>query len=106
MIRKAFSMKVKPGKIDEYEKSHNPIWGELYEILKAHGVYNYSIFYHNENDMLFGYLEIENELMFNSMANEKKCREWWSYMKNFLVSDSEDSPKAREKELREVFHID
>jgi L-rhamnose mutarotase len=56
--------------------------------------------------MLFGYLEIENELMFNSMANEKKCQEWWSYMKNFLVSDSEDSPKAREKELREVFHID
>ena len=55
----AFLMEVKPGKIDEYEKSHNPVWPELQEI-----------------------------------------------MKDFIVSDSVDAPKAKEDEMRQVFHMD
>ena len=41
MIRKAFLMEVKPGMIDGYEKSHNSIWPELHEVVKAHEAHNY-----------------------------------------------------------------
>jgi L-rhamnose mutarotase len=40
MIRKAFVMKVAPGRDEEYRRRHNPIWTELKEVLKAHGVSN------------------------------------------------------------------
>ncbi len=35
MIRKAFLMAVQPGKHGEYERRHNPIWPELFEILDS-----------------------------------------------------------------------
>jgi len=106
MIRKAFLMEVKPGKIDEYEKSHNPIWPELHEIFKKHGVHNFSTYLHEPTRQLFGYVEIEDEARWNAIAKTETCRKWWLYMKKFLVSNSLDSPKAKEDELREIFHID
>ena len=106
MIRKAFCMEVKPGKIDEYEKSHNPISPELHAILKNHGIRNYSIYHHKTSNTLFGYMEIEDEAKFNAIAQTDTCRKWWRHMKKFLVSDSKDNVKAREDELREVFHME
>ena len=106
MIRKAFLSEVKPGKEAEYERRHNPIWSELQEIFRTHGVHNYSIFLHGKTRQLFGYVEIESEERWNSIADTVVCQKWWGEMKELLVSDSEDSPKAREEELREVFHIE
>jgi len=106
MIRKAFLMEVQPGKAASYEKTHNPIWPELQEIFKKQGVCNYSIFLHEPTRQLFGYVEIEDEARWNAIAETAVCRKWWKYMKNFLVSASPDSPKAKEEELREIFHMD
>jgi L-rhamnose mutarotase len=53
MIRKAFVMSVNAGAEDEYERCHNPIWPELEQILKAHGVSNYSIFLNPDTRQLF-----------------------------------------------------
>ena len=106
MLRKAFLMEVKPGEISEYEKTHNPIWRELHGVLKSHGVCNYSIFYHEKTNQLFGYLEVEDEKRFRKIGESEVCRKWWLYMKNFLVSGSEEDQKAKEEELREIFHID
>jgi L-rhamnose mutarotase len=61
MIRKAFLMKVNEDCEREYEARHNPIWLELEETLKAHGVLNYSIFIDSETRHLFAYAEIEDE---------------------------------------------
>ena len=61
MIRKAFLMTLKPGHQDEYEKRHNPIWPDLQNVLKKHGVTNYSIFLYRDADLLFAYAEIESE---------------------------------------------
>lgn len=105
MLRKAFLMKVKPGRIAEYEKRHNPIWPELHQLLKDHGVHNYSIFYHEGTSQLFGYAEIEEEAKLAELGNNEICRKWWFEMKEYLVSESEDSPKAVEEPMREVFHI-
>lgn len=61
MIRKAFKMKIYPDKIGEYTKRHNPIWKELYDVLKSSGVHNYSIYFDPQTNNLFGYAEIESE---------------------------------------------
>jgi len=106
MIRKGFLMQVKDGMIEEYEKTHNPIWPELQEALKKHGISNYTIFHDAKTNLMFGYAEIDNEADFKELANLEICHKWWKRMKKYLVSDSEDAPKAREDEMREVFHMD
>lgn len=104
MIRKAFVMSVNPGHQDEYEKRHSPIWPELEEVLKAHGVSNYSIFWHAETDQLFAYAEIASEGQWSSIAEEEICQKWWRYMGDIMPSNPDNSPVSID--LREVFHID
>ena len=106
MIRKAFLMEVQAGKISAYEKSHNPIWPELQAVLKRHGLRNYSIFHDADTNLMSGYVEIEDEAQFKKLADNPVCHKWWRYMQNFLVSDDPSAGKAREKTLREVFHLD
>lgn len=104
MIRKAFVMSVNAGQEVEYERRHRPIWPELEQTLKAHGVHNYSIFLHPETRQLFGVVEIENEARWNAIAQTPICRKWWTHMKDLMPSNPDHSPKSLE--LREVFHID
>ena len=78
----------------------------MHDVLKEHGISNYSIFIHPETNQLFGYLEIEDEGKLKKISQNEVCHKWWLYMKEFLVSDSENSIKAKEEEMREIFHID
>ncbi len=104
MIRKAFLMTLKPGNEEEYERRHNPIWPELQEVLKAHGVHNYSIFMERATGRLFAYAEIESEELWQQIAETEPCRRWWSYMKELMHTNPDDSPVSFE--LDEVFHLD
>ena len=104
MIRKSFLMTLKPGAWIEYEKRHNPIWPELQEVLKNHGVHNYSIFLdRNSNRRLFAYAEIESDEMWGRIADTDVCRRWWSHMKELMLTNPDDSPVA--VTLDEVFHL-
>lgn len=104
MIRKAFLMTLKPGSREEYERRHNPIWPELQEVLKRHGVHNYSIFLERESDKLFAYAEIESEAKWQQVAETESCRRWWSYMKDLMLTNEDDSPVSIA--LAELFHLD
>ena len=104
MIRKGFVMSVSPGKAEEYYRRHNPIWPELEATLKAHGVSNYSIFLHAETHQLFAYAEIADEQEWRAIAKTEICRKWWSYMKDIMPSNPDNSPVATD--LKEIFHIE
>jgi len=104
MIRKAFLMTLKSGNQDEYERRHKPIWAELQEVLKSHGVSNYSIFLNRTTEQLFAYAEIESEELWNQIAETEVCQRWWAYMKDLMLTNPDDSPVA--VTLDEVFHID
>jgi L-rhamnose mutarotase len=104
MIRKAFLMSINPGSRDEYERRHNPIWDDLREVLKSHGVHNYSIYLDEEANKLFAYAEIESETQWQAIAKTDACRRWWAFMKDIMPSNADDSPVSRE--LSEVFHLD
>ena len=104
MIRKAFVISVFEGKEAEYEKRHNPIWTDLEQTLKAHGVHNYSIFLHPETRQLFGYVEIEDEERWNAIAQTESCKRWWKYMSDVMPANPDSSPVSLD--LKEVFHLD
>ncbi len=104
MIRKAFVMSVNEGCEAEYEKRHRPIWPELEQTLKDHGVHNYSIFLHPETKQLFAYAEIEDEQRWEAIAQTEICQKWWVHMGDVMPSNKDHSPVATD--LREVFHID
>jgi L-rhamnose mutarotase len=103
MIRKAFVTTIDPEQHEEYERRHRPIWKELEETLKAHGVLNYSIFLLAETSQIFGYVEFESIEKWESVAETEVCRRWWQFMADIMPSNPDHSPKWIE--LKEVFHI-
>ncbi|NLB56273.1 MAG: L-rhamnose mutarotase [Lentisphaerae bacterium] len=104
MIRIASVMTVNPDKHAEYEQRHNPIWKDLEEVLKSHGVHNYSIFLNKKNNQLFAYVEVEDEDRWNAISNTDACKRWWAYMKDIMPSNPDNSPIS--EPLVEVFHLD
>jgi L-rhamnose mutarotase len=104
MIRKGFVMSVNAGAEAEYERRHRPIWRELEDVLKAHGVHQYSIFLHPETRQLFGYAEIEDEARWAAIAQTPECRRWWKYMREVMPANPDDSPVA--SDLKEIFHLE
>ena len=104
MIRKAFVMSVHPGAEAEYARRHQPIWPELSDVLRAHGVHNYSIFLHPVTHQLFGYVEIEDEARWAAIAQTDVCRRWWKHMTEVMPANPDNSPVSAE--LKEVFHLD
>lgn len=103
MIRKAFRMSVHADCHDEYARRHQPIWRELEETLRAHGVQDYSIFLDPQTSDLFAYAVIDSEERWAAIAATDVCRRWWQHMRDLMPANPDDSPVARD--LREVFHI-
>jgi L-rhamnose mutarotase len=102
-MRKAFRMSVHPGREAEYERRHNPIWPELEQVLRSHGVRSYSIFVDPATNDLFAHAEIDSEERWQAIAETEVCRRWWRHMQELMPSHPDASPQSRE--LREVFHL-
>ena len=103
MIRKAFRMAVHPGQQGEYARRHQPIWPELEETLRAHGVQTYSIFLDESTNELFACVEFESEARWKAVAQTAVCRRWWKHMREIMPSQADDRPASQE--LKEVFHL-
>lgn len=103
MIRKAFVMSVNAGYEAEYAHRHQPIWQELADTLRAHGVHNYSIHLHAETLQLFAYAEIEDEARWTAIASTEVCQRWWKHMAALMPANPDSSPKSTA--LKEVFYL-
>lgn len=97
-------MSAHAGQHAEYERRHRPIWAELEAVLLAHGVGTYSIYLDDTTGDLFGYVEVEDEARWASVADTEVCRRWWQHMKDLMPSHADGRPISRD--LREVFHIE
>jgi L-rhamnose mutarotase len=104
MLRKAFRMSVHRGHEAEYERRHRPVWRELEETLRLHGVHRYSIFLDEPTGDLFAYVELECEERWRALASTDVCRRWWRHMRELMPTNPDASPVSRD--LREVFHIE
>ncbi len=104
MLRIGFRMSVRQGAEQEYEARHNPIWPELEQVLKRHGVQNYSIFLDPTTGDLFGYAEVTSREEWDAIAQTPECQKWWAHMSDLMPTESDNRPVS--KELREVFNLD
>lgn len=103
MIRKASVMNVYKDQYAEYKKRHDQLWPEMKEMLKAHGVSNYSIFLLEETGQLFAYLRVEDEEVYARVSQTDICRKWWAYMEPLMETNDDNSPVA--VDLEEVFYL-
>lgn len=104
MIRDAGIMKLLPGAAEEYKKRHYEIWPELVESIKSHGGKNYSIFFKEETNELFSYLEIDDLDTWNKRAGDSITKKWWDYMADLMEVNPDNSPVFIP--ITEVFHLD
>jgi len=103
MICKAFVMEVLAGCEEEYERRHDPIWPELEQVLREHGVKTYAIYLHPTTRQLFGYAEVESEQRWAAIAATPICRRWWTWMKELMPTNPDHSPVTTP--LKEVFRL-
>jgi L-rhamnose mutarotase len=96
-------MRVDLEHVEEYRRRHDPIWPELEEALRAHGVHRYFIFLDDRTGDLFAYAEIESEDRWQAVAATDVCQRWWQSMKALMPSNPDGSPISRD--LREVFAL-
>lgn len=104
MIRKGFKMFLNPGMEKEYEKRHKELWPEMKDMIHAHGGHNYSIYLDESTNVLFGYLEIEDEELWKKSAETAINRKWWDYMADIMETNEDNSPVSID--LTAVFHLD
>ena len=104
MIRKGFKMKLNPGRADEYARRHAALWPEMADMIREFGGHNYSIFLDEETNVLYGYIELEDEARWSASADTAICRKWWDYMADIMDVNPDNSPVS--VDLRPVFHLD
>ena len=102
MEKYAWKATVIDGKLDEYIKRHNEIWPEMFEVLGAAGIKNYTIW--NVGNELFGYYECEKGVEYAArIQNESPVVERWNeYMKDVMIMEK-DPVTGAQPQLRRVF---
>lgn len=103
MQRKAFKFKLNAGQKEEYKKRHDELWPELESLLKSAGIQDYSIFFDESTNSLFGVLNIENSENLDDLPNHPIMKKWWDYMADIMEVNPNNSPKSID--LEEVFYL-
>ncbi|SCD19752.1 L-rhamnose mutarotase [Proteiniphilum saccharofermentans] len=104
MKRDAFKMFLKKGCEVEYEKRHNEIWPELALLLHESGVYDYSIFWDKDTNILFGVQKVKGDASSQDLGDNPIVQKWWAYMADIMETNPDNSPVSIP--LKEVFHMD
>ena len=104
MNRTAFVMSVNEGCEQAYERHHNRSGQQMLEMLKTHGLHNYSIFLHPQTRQLFAVVEYEDRAMMDSIADEPIAKKWYAHMKDLMATNPDNSPAMIP--MKEVFRMD
>lgn len=104
MIRKGAIMKLHAGMEEEYKKRHDALWQELIDAIHRDGGKNYTIFHDPETNLLFEYIEIEDEAVWAARGGDEITQRWWDYMADVMETNPDNSPKSRP--IDEMFHLD
>ena len=101
MIRRAFTMRLKPGTLDEYRRLHEEGWPELVHEIKQSGILSLAIF---ENyPVLFVFSEIRDEAAWDILWKSDVHRRWAEVMRPLLELREDGIIDANE--LNEVYFL-
>ena len=102
-MRRAFKMQLHRGFEDEYRKRHDNLWPELKDLLKKHGVSEYSIYLDKDTNTLFGVMHVEDPAQLENMPEHPVMKKWWAYMRDIMDTNPDNSPASIP--LKEVFYL-
>lgn len=102
-LRRASVMRVHADAHEEYRRRHDALWPEMRAVLEGHGVLAYSIFLDPGRSLLFAYVEFTSQEQWDAIARTEVCRRWWTYMRDIMEANPDDSPIS--EELSEVFRF-
>ena len=74
------------------------------DAIHEHGGSNYSIYWDKDTNILFGYIEIEDEELWAKQADTAINRKWWDFMASVMETNADNSPVS--VDLHEMFHLD
>ncbi len=101
MIRRAFTMRLKPNALAEYKEYHDNIWPELVAEIERAGIASITTF---QRDLdLFLVSEIADETAWDKLWNSEVHKRWAEVMQPLMHLREDGIVDAGE--LNEVFHI-
>ncbi|MFV0393188.1 MAG: L-rhamnose mutarotase [Coprobacillaceae bacterium] len=98
-MKRAFKMKLNEGQIEEYKNRHNQVYPELVEQFKLAGVSTYTIWFDEETNYLFAFVELENNDIWNNISETEACQKWWKFMAPIMETNEDNSPVSTDLEL-------
>jgi L-rhamnose mutarotase len=102
MIRRAFTMRLKPGGLAEYKRNHDQIWQELVDEIERQGIAQITIF--ERDPVLFLYSEIRDEEAWDRLWHSAIHDKWGEIMDPLMEFNDEGIVDS--SELHEVFNLE
>ena len=102
MIRRAFTMRLKPGHLAEYTRKHDNIWPELLAEIEKSGIAHFTTFERDPD--LFLYSEIYDEEAWNRLWTSEIHKKWGDVMIEHMQFRSDGIVDF--SVLKEVFHYE
>lgn len=103
MIRRAFTMRLKPDGLDQYRYWHDNIWPELVKELEASGIASMTIF--EADPVLFMYSEITDEEAWDRLWHTPVHDKWAEELMNPLMEFRPDGI-VDSSTVTEIFHLE
>jgi L-rhamnose mutarotase len=100
-LKRVFCMKLKEGCKEEYEKRHREIWPEITKLLLDTGVVDYSIYFHEESNLLFAVQQRDRPPV--DLSGNEVMQRWWQHMGDLMEVNPNTSPLCMP--LEEIFHL-
>ena len=102
MIRRAFTMRLKPGALTEYRYHHDNVWPDLVAEIERSGIASITTF---QNGLeLFLVSEIKDEKAWDKLWTSQIHREWAKVMEPLMHLTDDGIVDAGE--LTEIFHLE
>ncbi len=100
-FRAGFTLRLKPGGLDEYMRRHDAIWPELVAEMAANGVEQVTIFH--ADSTLFIYSEIADASAWERLWNMDIHLRWAAELEPYLELAADGTPDS--SDLTEIFHL-
>lgn len=100
----AFTMQLKPGVAEEYQRRHDDIWPELSALLHEAGIRDYSIYLDEASGRLFAVQKRLPGHRAAALPTTDIMQRWWAYMADLMETNADNSPVVQP--LRTVFHME
>ena len=103
MIRRAFTMRLKPGGLAEYKRQHDAIWPELVAEIEKQGIAQITIF--EADSTLFLYSRDHRRGGLGPTLALREIHDRWGEIMNPLMEFNDDGI-VDSREVTEIFHLD